>query len=61
MSNNFDKMRLISMATSNHIPAPESIPLNVILDELNSFGLTVKKRKRIVNLLSAKVVLLVKN
>ena len=55
------KMRLISMATSNHIPAPESIPLKVILDELNSFGLTVIKRKRIVNLLSAKVVLLVKN
>jgi len=53
------KWKLISVIHTRHIPAPASIPLKVIIDELNSCGLTILKKKRIVNFLSAKVVFLV--
>ena len=52
------KWKLISLISKKHIPAPASIPLKVIVDELNSFGLAILKKKRIINFLSAKVVLL---
>jgi len=55
------KIGFLSMLSSKYKPAPASIPMKVILDELNSFGFVVKKRKRIVNLLSSKVVFLVAN
>jgi ubiquinone/menaquinone biosynthesis C-methylase UbiE len=54
------KWKLISLIHTKHIPAPASIPLKVIVDELNACGLTILKKKRIVNFLSAKVVFLVK-
>ena len=53
------KWKLISVINRKHLPAPASIPLKVIIDELNSSGLTILKKKRIVNFLSAKVVFLV--
>ena len=52
------KWKLLSLISKKHIPAPASIPLKVIVDELNSFGLAILKKKRIINFLSAKVVLL---
>jgi len=53
------KWKLISVINKKHIPAPASIPLKVIIDELNSCGLKILKKKRIINFLSAKVVFLV--
>jgi len=53
------KWNLISVIYRKYLPAPASIPLKVIIDELNSCGLTILKKKRIVNFLSAKVVFLV--
>jgi hypothetical protein len=53
------KWKLVSVISKKHIPAPASIPLKVIIDELNSCGLTVLKKKHIVNFLSAKAVFLV--
>ena len=54
------KLKLISLVSSNHIPAPESIPLKDIINEIDSYGLIVIRRKRIVSLLSSKVVFLAK-
>lgn len=44
-----------------HIPAPVSIPFKVMFDEMTSAGLKIIKSKRIVYLLSSKVVCLATN
>ena len=53
------KWKLISVIHRKYLPAPASISLKVIIDELNSRGFTILKKKRIINFLSAKVVFLV--
>jgi ubiquinone/menaquinone biosynthesis C-methylase UbiE len=54
------KWKFLSIINRRYLPAPESIPLKVIVEELNACGLIIVKKKRIVNFLSAKVVFLVK-
>jgi ubiquinone/menaquinone biosynthesis C-methylase UbiE len=54
------KWKLLSMVNRSHIPAPASIPLSDIENELYSAGLKIVKKERIIHFLSAKVVFLVK-
>ena len=54
------KQWLLLKIKGSHIPAPASIPLEVMREELAAAGFTTVKMKHIVFFLSAKVVFLLK-
>jgi SAM-dependent methyltransferase len=52
------KQWLIKKVHSNHIPAPSSLPLQVIRSEIGSYGLTIRKISSVMPLFSAKIIFL---
>ncbi len=54
------KQKIISIIKKSHIPAPASIPISTIEDEINAAGFTILKRKNIFKFFSAKLVYLLK-
>ena len=60
VENSFQKLKqwLLLKVKPSYIPAPKSIPLNVMVEEMNSAGLKIIKQRSIVHFLSAKIVFL---
>ncbi len=54
------KQKTISIIKKSHIPAPASIPISTIEDEIKAAGFTILKRKNIFKFFSAKLVYLLK-
>ena len=52
------KQWLIKKVSPNHIPAPSSLPLHDIMNEINSYGLIVRKVFNVVPFFSAKILFL---
>jgi len=52
------KQRVLSVFHKSYLAAPSSIDMDEILSEFEGFGLKIKKQKRIIKFLSAKVVFL---
>ena len=52
------KQWILLKVKPSHIPAPASIQLNVMLDEMSSVGLKIIKQRNVVYFLSAKIVFL---